>query len=202
MKTAIPDLMVNGYTVSPDLFSLGYPEGGGPCRCSSTCCMHGVYLDIAERDKILAHADLIVRQMDPQQTKDPSKWFEQDEEEDQDFPSGRCVSTQVINGQCAFLDEMGRCSLQATASNEGMHRWDLKPFYCILFPIEVSDRRIGFDTMLQDEQPCCSVSDRYRVPVFEACRDELLLLLGTDGFDRLQAHYRMYYEPQPEGTTS
>jgi hypothetical protein len=128
--------------------------------------------------------------MDETQSTDEANWFDHDVEDDPDFPSGKCVGTQVINDKCAFLDRQGRCSIQVAATAEGLHRWAWKPLYCILFPIEISDRVISFDDMLQDQQPCCSVRNEFDVPLFEACRDELVHLLGEDGFSEIRNQYR------------
>jgi hypothetical protein len=184
-----PRLRVKGLEIGDDLLSMGYPEGSGPCTCTSICCGSGVYTDLKERDAILAQADMILRYMDGTQPRDPALWFEAEEEIDLDYPSGKCVGTTVHNDKCAFLDSYGRCSVQRAASEEGMGRWALKPLYCILYPIEISDGVVRFDPMLQDEQPCCSVSDRYQVPVFRACKDELVHLLGADGYDMIERHY-------------
>jgi hypothetical protein len=201
MKTDHPHLNVKGFSISPELFSLGYPEGGGPCSCTSTCCGDGVYADVTERDRILAHQNMIAKYMDASQNANPSAWFEAGEEEDPDFESGRCVPTSILNDKCAFLDGTGRCSLQVAASGEGMHRWALKPLYCILYPIETTEGTVGFDSLLQDEQACCTISNVYQIPVFQACKDELTRLLGEDGFNALQHHYRTHYQPSLEKTT-
>ena len=76
--------------------------------------------------------------MDETQTADPAHWFEPEEQDDDDFPSGRCVGTRVLNDKCAFLDRFGRCTLQVAATRvRGLHRWALKPLFCILYPIEI-----------------------------------------------------------------
>ena len=61
--------------------------------------------------------------------------------------------------------------------------------YCILFPVEISDNLIGFDPMMQDEQSCCSISDKFETPLYFACKDELTHLLGEDGFKVLDEYY-------------
>jgi Fe-S-cluster containining protein len=196
--SAAPTLRVKGLAVAEDLFATGYAEGGGPCTCSSTCCSGGVYADVTERDAILGHADMIARYMDETQPRDPAQWFDTDEEDDPDFASGRCVGTQVHNDKCVFLDKYGRCSIQRATTEEGKGRWALKPLYCILYPIEISDGVVSFDPMLQDEQPCCTVSGEFQVPVFRACRDELTHLLGADGYEELERHYASHPVPQRE----
>jgi hypothetical protein len=187
--STVDGLRVRGLAVAEELFGTGYPDGGGPCTCTSTCCSGGVYADIAEREAILKNAEMIARYMDETQPADRALWFDDEEETDPDFPSGRCVGTQVHNGKCAFLDKYGRCSIQHATTEQGLGRWALKPLYCILYPIEISDGVVSFDPMLQDEQPCCTVSDEYHVPVFRACKDELIHLLGPDGYQQLEDHY-------------
>ncbi len=185
------------YTISPELFDKGYRGGRGPCTCTSECCKHGVYADVRERDRILASKEIIRTYMDETQTTDDAGWFEEGEFDDPDFPSGRCVSTQVVNGRCAFLDKLGRCSLQVVATSEGMHRWALKPLFCILFPLEISNNVIGFDDLLDQEQECCSITNEYDVPVFEACRDELVHILGDEGFRQLRTCYQYHVRSSP-----
>jgi Protein of unknown function (DUF3109) len=187
--TADP-LTVKGYTIADEFFRKGFPAGGGPCKCSSVCCSGGVYADIAERDRILADKDIIKKYMDTTQSLDDTTWFDPGDDEDADFPSGRCVGTSVLNDKCVFLNSVGHCSLQSAAMGEGKHKWFWKPFYCVLFPIEVSDKIVSFDPMLQDEQSCCTLQDAFDVPLFEGCREELAYFLGEDGYARVEEHHR------------
>lgn len=182
-------LAVNGFTMSAVLFEKGFPPGGGPCTCSSVCCEGGVYVDVRQRDAIMAHKAMIKKYMDETQTTDDSRWFEATEQEDADFPSGRCVGTQEINNKCTFLDKSGRCSIQVASTSEGMHKWALKPLFCILYPIEISDNVVSFDEMLQDDQSCCSIREEFSVPLFEGCKEELVHLIGEDGFRKMQDHF-------------
>jgi hypothetical protein len=183
-------LRIKQYIISPELYEKGYSGGRSPCTCTSVCCQHGVYADVKERDRILDHRETIKKHMDETQTRDESLWFEQQEEEDSDFVSGRRVGTEVVNGKCAFLDKLGRCSIQLAATAEGMHKWAIKPTFCILFPLEISDGVVGFDDLLDEEESCCSISSVFEVPLFEACKDELTHILGEDGYGELEMFYR------------
>jgi len=183
-------LRVNQYTFSDELFSQGFTQGRGPCTCTSVCCEGGVYTDLAERDRIMEFREIIRKHMDATQPQDPALWFEPSEHEDADFPSGRCIGTEEYNGKCVFLDSKGRCSIQVAAVAQGLDRWAWKPLFCILFPIEVSGNVVNYDPMLQGEQPCCTTQPDFSIPVFRACRDELIHLLGQEGYDRLEEHYR------------
>lgn len=189
MSMTEENIQVKQYAISPDLLEKGVPTGGGPCRCTAVCCEGGVYTDVVERDKILARNDIIKKHMDETQTTDDSLWFEDHESDDSDFASGRCVGTTEINGKCAFLNKQGWCSLQVAAVAEGMDKWALKPLFCVLYPIEISNRVVLFDDMLQSEETCCTVANEFDVPLFEACKEELIHLLGGDGYRDLESHY-------------
>jgi len=189
---------VKGYKIADELFTRGMRDGQGPCKCSAACCLGGVFVDVSERERILSHRETIVKYMDESQPLDISQWFEQEVHNDSDFPSGRCVGTAEYNSKCAFLDKENRCSLQVTSTAEGMGVWSLKPFFCVLYPVEITDKTIRFDDLLQGETPCCSVSGDFHVPLFEVCREELIHVLGYDGFEQMREHYRSLQE----GTTN
>jgi hypothetical protein len=189
MTTEIPGLRVKGYLMSSQLFSRGFATGHGPCACSSVCCEGGVYADVLERDTILAHKDVVRKYMDESQPLDEAGWFDAESHEDPDFRSGHCIGTEVYNNKCVFLDKLGRCSLQAAAAGEGKHRWAIKPLYCILFPIEISSGVVSFDDLLQGEENCCSTSAEFEVPLFRGCKDELVHLVGEDGYRQMEEHY-------------
>jgi hypothetical protein len=195
-STEIP-LRIKQYTISPELYGKGYPSGHSPCMCTSVCCQHGVYADVKERDRVLDHKDLIKKYMDETQSTNELHWFEQTETPDADFPSGVCVGTEVINNKCAFLDKKGHCSIQVAATEQGLHKWAWKPLFCILFPIEISNNVVGFDDMLDDEQPCCSIDARFDTPMFRACKDELVHLLGEDGYAQMEEFYEERVKAHP-----
>lgn len=178
-------LDIKRYTIAPELYQKGFPEGQGPCRCTSQCCQHGVYVDIRERDDILAHKDIIKQYMDETQSTDERTWFEMSEEDDVDFPSGKCTGTEVINGKCAFLDRLGRCSIQLASTEQGGHKWEMKPLFCILFPLTIAEGVVTFDDMLDQEQQCCTLVENFTTPMYEACKEELLYVFGREGYDAI-----------------
>jgi hypothetical protein len=191
METRLPHgFPVKGFVVSHELLTRGFPAGGGPCRCTSTCCEGGVYADVRERDQILAQKERIAQEMDATQTRDDAVWFEDEIIHDADFPSGECVGTNVHNDKCVFLRADGRCSIQVASVRAGLHKWAWKPLFCILFPIEITDRIIGFDSMLQEQQPCCTVHEQFTIPLFEGAREELVHLLGEDGYRTVEEEFR------------
>ncbi len=183
-------LEVKGYRISDELFTKGMRDGQGPCACTASCCAGGVFADVAERERIIAHREMIRKYMDETQPQDVNLWFEGNEHDDPDYPSGRCVGTREFNNKCAFLDKLGRCILQVAATEERMHRWALKPLFCVLYPVEVTDRTVRFDDLLQGDEECCSVSENFQIPLFQVCKEEVIHLLGSDGFEQMNDHYR------------
>jgi hypothetical protein len=182
-------LTIKGIKISPELFNTGYPCGVGPWVCPMTCCARGAYVDLGERDRILEHADEIRKHMDETQSLDSSTWFEKDELNDHDFVSGKCVGTNVLNGKCTLADKHGRCTAQLASVALGRHKWDLKPIYCVMFPVETIDNVLKFNPRHQNERPCCTALPEFETPLFEACREEIVHVLGEDGYATMQAHY-------------
>ncbi|PYQ40004.1 MAG: DUF3109 domain-containing protein, partial [Acidobacteria bacterium] len=50
--------------VAPSLLDERFAAGCDTGRCVGRCCRSGVWLDPGERDRVLAHADLVRRAMD------------------------------------------------------------------------------------------------------------------------------------------
>lgn len=195
-------LQIKSFFISNELFEKGYAEGMGPCACTSRCCSSGVWMDMHEHDVILQRRALIKQQMDETQSRDQQAWFDGAVENDPDFPSGRCIGTAVINNKCAFLDAVGRCSIQRAAVAAGEHPWAWKPLFCVLFPLVIEDSVIGFDPMLQGEEQCCSISTVFTTPLFRACKAELTYLLGEDGYALLEEYYAALQKVRAALTTA
>ncbi len=176
------------------IFTEGFEDKNGPNACTSRCCRHGVYLDPVERDRILAHADIVEKYFDETQTRDRSRWFNNAEEEDKDFPSGVCVSTEVYHDRCVFLDRSGRCTLQVTEREEGMPRFSLKPFYCVLFPIVKVDGAIEYDDFCSGDSPCCTATPVSEKKMVELCSIELEHALGAAKYKQVLDYYRKSFQ--------
>lgn len=163
-----------------------FPEGCSTSSCNATCCRAGVQVDVVERDRILAHAELVQRSMDSQQDKNPAQWFERDEVLDSDMPSGRAVGTLVRDGACVFLDGSGRCALQLASAAAAGRTIRLKPFFCYAFPLTIDD-----GTVVMDDDPeltqrrCCRGVPDGQLTVFDVCAAELEHVLGDDGVKEL-----------------
>lgn len=192
------EIEIGGTKFERRLFTEGFQHEKGPNACTSHCCRHGVYLDPVERDRILEHADTIEKYFDETQTRDRSKWFNNAKEKDQDFPSGVCVSTEVYNDKCVFLKKDGKCTLQFTEKEEGMPRFSLKPFYCVLFPIVKVDGVVEYDDFCSGEAPCCTAVPDSEPKMIESCYIELEHALGAEKYKEVLDYYRKNF-PRSKG---
>ena len=168
------------YRLSSELLTRGFGAGCGPERCNAGCCREGgAYVDLRERDRILEHAALIRPHLDDTQNADSAQWFEPEEKLDPDYPSGACAGTAQLAGRCNFLDRNDRCSLQSAALAAGMHKWALKPMYCALFPLDLSGGVVKLDGRVR-HGACCAPTSDFTRSALEACREEIVHLVGAE----------------------
>jgi Fe-S-cluster containining protein len=165
-----------------EVFATRFSSSCSMMNCSAKCCRGGVYVDLDHRDRILHEAALVVRHMEPTQEHDPARWFEPDVLEDADFPSGKCVGTQVVGHGCVFLDNERRCVLQlAESSSPG-----LKPFYCRAFPVVISDATLTLDTeWCPEETQCCGPDPNGTVSALDVLAYEFEHVVGKAGLEEL-----------------
>jgi hypothetical protein len=177
--------------VNGSIFTTRYAPGSSPSHCVGTCCISGVKVDVAQRDQILAHADLIRRAMGPEQDPDAGNWFEDSEVPDPDFPSGRCVGTSVRPDGCVFLDSARRCVLQTVTIAAARPGFDLKPFFCSAFPITITSGALWIDEMCLDAPDgCCRPTPGGALDVLDVCPVELRHTLGDEGVEELRRALR------------
>ncbi len=161
-------------------------EGRGPSvaeECGGQCCLHGVFIALPERDRILEYADLVQEVMDESQTPDTDLWFEDTIEEDDDYPGGLCIGTATYNDKCAFLNRDGLCVLQLLEPQLDLPEGErLKPFYCRLFPLTTWYSRLEFDDMCNGVRPCCTLAADGRKRAVDAFAFELTEALGEERY--------------------
>jgi len=180
-------------TVRDDFLSSGFASGCSMTNCNAVCCRYGVFVDVRERDNILAHEAIIRRYLEPHQEQNIDEWFDKNEFADADFPSGRAVGTQARSYGCVFLNSSGKCSLQITAVAEGMDRFALKPFYCVAYPVVIEEGVLMLDNEQGiDRKECCTAVAVHDRSLFDVCGEELEFVLGKEGLDELHALVLQY----------
>jgi hypothetical protein len=170
----------------------------GRCRtseCQACCCGHGVWVDLADASRIVQEADLIKPHL-PTDRHDVSTWFGVEIDADTDFPSGYGVGTETvqdpnhpIGAHCVFLRPDRRCALQVASIAAGRHPWDLKPFYCGLYPLVLWSNRVYLDegNAIYKLGGTCTRAEPVPVPLYQLLKEELVLALGQEGYNQLCA---------------
>jgi len=162
--------------VDPYVFSAKFPERCRLDLCRSRCCRFGVWADLKEKDEILAQRELFEHLLRPE-AKDPDTWFGA-VEPDKDCPTGMAVETMDIAGACAFFHPDHGCVLQKGAADAGLHEWHIKPRFCILFPLVVSEGELTID---EDMKSIWCMKQKNRThPVALSVRKEIRHLFGTE----------------------
>lgn len=183
---------INDIFIDPIIFTQRFVKACDICTCSGECCYYGVYTDKSDYEKILSVKEKVIKYMDESQTKNIEKWFEEPEQ-DNDFPSGIAIGTEVYNGKCVFLDKQGFCTLQKMAIAEREFKWKYKPLYCILFPLVIFEGVLTVDDEHLASMHYCSKSKNQVSTVFECCKEELRYLLGEKGFEELEDYRGEYF---------
>ena len=183
---------IRSLKVDPVVFESKFSHGCSMSNCNASCCQNGVMVDLLERDKILENADLIRQHMEPEQEHDANRWFDADDEQDEDFPSGRAIGTQANDRGCIFLMRDGRCVLQFVAAEQGISKHTLKPFYCFAFPVTVVSGVLTIDDPDFTNRPeCCSMTPGGSRSVLEVCAEEFEFVLGSQGMKELRGMLRV-----------
>ena len=171
--------------LDPGVARKRFPAGATTRNCDGRCCRMGVWVDLAERDAILALASLVQAAMDEDQPHDPRTWFEADIREDGDVPSGYAAGTALPDGYCVFLNARRRCVLHIVSDDAGV---PLKPFFCAAFPITVNGGIVLIDPAAERCAPgCCGSAVDGPATVLDVCPAELELVLGSAAVADLRA---------------
>jgi hypothetical protein len=172
--------------VDPKMLEVKFSSSCSVAKCGGRCCKGGVWLDIEERDRILAHAAIVIEAMDDHQVKDPSRWFTEGVKIDPDFPSGKMVGTIEESYGCVFLNSGGMCVLQKAQEALPPGSPALKPFFCWAFPISIEHGVLLYDHYMGSDEPqCCSPDSGGERDIFDHCGWELEWVLGTEGVEEL-----------------
>jgi len=165
-------------------------------ECHAACCLHGAWVDLAEIRDIRNNADLIAPHM-PAGATQPQRWFDNRREADEFSISGQVGHTRVRvdpdhygGSACIFLCADYKCALQVAATTqEGLHPWRFKPFYCILHPLDLDEQgRITLDEIeiLLSEPGSCLRPAEMLIPLIETFAEELRYLLGDESYRQLK----------------
>ena len=195
MSDETEPLRINGKRVDRKLLEARPVQRCQTAECQSWCCTGGVWVDLWEKEKVLANAELIKPHLPPDR-RDESLWFDGEQDDHLDFPSGRGEGTSVVEdpthraGQtCLFLRPEDRyCALQVASLANGQHPWSLKPLYCALHPLTMEDSFVQLDDAneIYVEGGHCQRPSAEFVPLYVLFESELRLVLGDEGYEVLK----------------
>ncbi|MCW5801348.1 MAG: hypothetical protein KIT31_02970 [Deltaproteobacteria bacterium] len=165
---------------------------GGETKLDA-CCQYGCDVDLAERAAIQARAEDIRPLLRGDVADRP--WFGTDEEIDPDYPSGRVVRTEVVDGGCLFLahDRRG-CAIHRASIEHGWDYRGVKPSICRLFPLSYEQ-----DTILvaEEEYPEYSCAYTGGPSLYRAAREALSDAFGPELIAALDAAEERVLGSQP-----
>ena len=143
-----------GATVNARSFTQKYAWCELP-ECKGMCCWGGVWLE-PEEQKIMEQNEAYYREKLPSVgvTLDPNLPMLDTSETMGRFLGGTNVKPFDYTNQanfskdwdhtsCVFRRDDGACGLQLLAVAEGKPSWHYKPFYCYLFPIDITETDEG-----------------------------------------------------------
>jgi hypothetical protein len=203
------ELVIKGYAIDDMLLQAKAITRCQISACKAGCCADGVWVDYAHAQKILAHAEMIQPFL-PEARRNPDTWFAEEHEDDPAFPSGRYIGTTTVDdpthpsgATCVFLRPENRyCAIQAACLANGRPSWELKPYYCCLFPLVdeyVNEHDQPLDTKrltLDDENDlfkrgggCYAACECEPQLIFQTYAEETALALGADGYRELCAKF-------------
>ena len=96
-------------------------------------------------------------------------------------------SRHPAGSRCVFLREDNFCGIQATSVANGRSPWELKPFYCALYPVII----LGDLVLLDDDNDLvrfggtCLRETTVATPLYKILESEIILALGKDGYAML-----------------
>ena len=165
--------------------------------CGGGCCGGGIWVDVLQVQRILAHTDAIAALLAPER-RDPDDWFSDEVMDHADFPSGVGTATAVGprpdgSGRqgCMFLLDDNCCALQRVSEANDLGWPGLKPVDCATFPIlryegaVIWDRRTA--EAIPGEADCKRPASELGPPLFQVFVAEAELAIGKRGVARLQA---------------
>ena len=140
--------------------------------CFDACCQWGVNIDVENVQRLQAHAPALEAL-----TGVPRElWFEDETEEDAEYPGGRVARTRADERGCVFHARDGRgCLIHRYALDNGLDYHDLKPMISVLFPITYDSGILcAAEEMTDGSLPCTEQGPT----LYETGREEVRYYFG------------------------
>jgi hypothetical protein len=147
--------------------------------CNDMCCNYGVDIDIENYQRIQKFTE----QLEDFTKIKKENWFKDEIIEDDEFPGGAYLRTQVSEGKCVFWDKKNRgCMIHSFCNSIKMDFHLLKPIVSTLFPITFDNGLLHPSSEVDDNTLVCL---NVGVSLYRGIRNDLLFYFGQEFIDEL-----------------
>ncbi len=182
---AIEPVIIGRYRLSPEFFRKTRLRNRCRLQCAEACCDEGVYLSLYDAHRILARRDEIQPYLE--QPLDFDAW---------DLSRAADISTPVRNEgtpqqQCWFLDKNKCCVLHKLAIDKQIPVSSIKPYFCLMFPLTLTDIDINVNEIAIDGKAytTCLVPCSEETYLYTQFESDLRRILGDEGFAELERRF-------------
>ena len=186
-------MIIDGFKIHPELLEEVYAERCVLHECLGACCTGGAWLDVEQLKAIVPHVEAIKTNL-PEDRRNPDMWFSAPSIEE-DSPGGMIIGTNIVDDPrrpketcCVFLQPDRLCALQVTSQQLGLEYPGLKPLFCALYPLQVRGDEIIIDHETAENfgGAICQRVCANKQPMYRVFREELMLVLGEEGYRELE----------------
>ena len=153
--------------------------------CDGACCSTGALLTLYDAQRIVAHGDALQPYLP--EPYDFAQW-------DFSRPSDTCTpmrNDHTSHEQCWFLTHNRRCAIHEYALDRGIPVKDIKPYFCLFFPLTLVDIDINVTEIALDGKcyDTCLVESDEAAWVYELFESDLRGAIGDQWYEELKRRY-------------
>lgn len=187
------------------LYEDNWQRGCNLPACGSACCRTGVSLTEAEIDRIRPHQSSVEALVG----EPLERCFKRDivvSHLNMDYAK-QWRRTEEREGHCIFFKDGVGCVLQHVATGKGLHKWAIKPLYCVAYPLHWQDYTLMMSPSYAGAKKGvidCRLAENAVASTIVWCREEIEWLCGRDNYKEIlergrRLGHRLDGEPgQPE----
>lgn len=159
--------------------------------CQDSCCSYGADIDLENIARLDEHREAL----EAFTSVPRERWFENELEEDEDYPGGQVERIRPENGRCVFLNRRDRgCNIHRYCLEHDIDYHQLKPIICSLFPLSFESGVLCPAYEVEDGELACLGSGP---TLYQGGRAELLYYFGEAFVAELDGLERNYISAPP-----
>lgn len=173
-------LGLNLRSIHPRVVRPLFQAGASVTHCDGSCCHGGTTVSLQERDRVLAHADIVREAMTSRGRHDVGRWFDRRLTWDDDFTAGWTTGTRVQDKACIFFRKDRLCALQVAGEKHLGSSYALKPAVCLLWPLCIQDGKleVGYAWYTKRRECCAPIRSRGERTILQVMRPDERRIAG------------------------